>query len=78
MRAFLVDEDWPELRAYVAASAQPGDVIGLPLDGARWGLKRYRWDTHGFATVIQAPLAALDRSLTWRRTPAGGAAAPRR
>ncbi|HXQ46488.1 MAG TPA: VanW family protein [Caulobacteraceae bacterium] len=75
VRAFLVDEDWPELRAYVAASALPGDVIGLPLDGARWGLKRYRWDTHGFATVIQAPLSALDRSLTWRRTPAEG---PRR
>ncbi|HXQ13972.1 MAG TPA: VanW family protein [Caulobacteraceae bacterium] len=71
-RALLVDEDWPEFRAFVAASAEPGDVIGVPLDGARWGLRRYRWDTHGFASVAQAPLAALDRSLTWRRTPAEG------
>jgi hypothetical protein len=71
-RAFLVDEDWPEFRDYVAAAAGPGDAVGLPLDGARWGLKRYRWDTHGFASVVQAPFAALDRSLTWRRTPAEG------
>ena len=71
-RAFLVDEDWPEFRAFVAASAEPGDIIGLPLDGARWGLKRYRWDTQGFASVLQAPVAAVDRSLTWRRTPAEG------
>jgi hypothetical protein len=71
-RAFLVDEDWPEFRAYVAASTEPGDVIGLPLDGARWGLRRYRWETRRFAAVAQAPLAAVDRSLTWRRTPAEG------
>ncbi len=71
-RAFLVDEDWPEFRTFVVAAAEPGDLIGLPLDGSRWGLRRYRWDTHGFAAVLQAPLAAFDRSLTWRRTPAEG------
>ncbi len=71
-RAFLVDEDWPEFRAFVDATAEPGDVIGLPLDGSRWGLRRYRWNTRGFDSVLQAPLAAVDRSLTWRRTPAEG------
>ncbi|HLK24967.1 MAG TPA: VanW family protein [Caulobacteraceae bacterium] len=73
-RAFLVDEDWPEFRAYITSEARAGDAIGLPLDGARWGLRRYRWDTRAFASVMQAPLAALDRSWAWRRTPAEGPA----
>jgi hypothetical protein len=37
-------------------------------------LKRYRWDTQGFADVVQAPMAALDRSIAWRRIPPEGPA----
>ncbi len=72
--AFLVDEDWPEFRAYVAAARRPGDVIALPLDGARLGLKRYRWDTTGFAEVLQSPIAAAERSWAWRSIPPEGPA----
>ncbi|HLI66460.1 MAG TPA: VanW family protein [Caulobacteraceae bacterium] len=72
--AFLVDEDWPEFRSHVASAQAAGDLIGLPLDGARLGLKRYRWDTQGFADVVQAPMAALERSIAWRRIPPEGPA----
>ena len=65
--AYLVDEAWPEFTAHVARAAQPRDVLAIPLDGRRWHLRRYRWDSSGFGTHIDAPLAALWRSVAVRR-----------
>jgi hypothetical protein len=72
--AYLVDENWPEFRDYVASVHGPNDVFGLPFDGARWHVSRYRWDTAGFAQVGSAPIQALLRALGMRQLPAQGAA----
>jgi hypothetical protein len=65
--AYLLDECWPEFRAYVRRSRRPSDAIGIPLDGSRWRLARYRWDVGGFGKVATAPLAALTRAVAVRR-----------
>jgi hypothetical protein len=72
--AFLVDENWPELQEYVGHMHRSGDVLGLPLDGARWRLPRYRWQRPGFAQVGAAPLQTLRRAIAVRRAPAQGSA----
>jgi hypothetical protein len=64
--AYLLDECWPEFRAYVGRSRQAGDVLGIPLDGSRWRLARYRWDVGGFGKIVTAPLATLARTLAVR------------
>jgi hypothetical protein len=69
--AFLVDENWPEFRDYVAQHRATDDVLALPLDGARWKAPRYAWDTQGFGKVIPATLTALWRSLALRRAKDG-------
>ena len=65
-RVFLVDEAWPEIRAYVRGARQTGDRLGLPLDGARWNAARYGWETDGFAAVHDAAIDALRRTLALR------------
>ncbi len=72
--AYLVDENWPEFRAFVAAWRQSHDVLGLPLAGGRWRLPRYDWPTDGFDRVAAAPLQAVARAVAVRRAPAQGAA----
>jgi hypothetical protein len=72
--AFLVDENWPEFREFVAASRRSRDVLGLPLAGGRWRLTRYTWPTDGFDRVGAASLQSLARAWTVRRAPAQGAA----
>lgn len=64
--AFLVDENWPEFRAYVAAARTADDVLALPLDGGRWKVARYAWPTDGFARVYAASLTAVMRSARLR------------
>jgi len=71
--AYLVDENWPEFREFIGARRQPRDVLGLPLDGGRWRLPRYRWDTSGFVRVETATFRAFRRALAMRRLPAQGA-----
>ena len=65
--AYLLDECWPEFRDYVRDTRDAGDVLGIALDGTRFGLARYAWDTHGFGQVVTAPLAAAARALALRR-----------
>jgi hypothetical protein len=72
--AFLVDENWPEFQDYVTASRQPDDILGLPLDGARWHLARYAWPTRDFAHIGTALVPALQRAVSIRRAPIQGAA----
>jgi hypothetical protein len=69
--AFLVDEAWPEFRAYVAAARRPRDLLGIPLDGRRWNRPRYGWETEGFATVEAATWATLSRAFLARRASRG-------
>jgi len=64
--AFLVDENWSEFRDYVACARTAEDILGLPLDGARFGLTRYRWATDGFDRVGAASVAAVRRALAIR------------
>jgi glycosyltransferase involved in cell wall biosynthesis len=64
--AFVVDENWPEFRAYVTRTRKDDGVLALPLDGARWRTQRYAWKTGGFARVEAATAAALARSLALR------------
>jgi hypothetical protein len=72
--AYLVDENWPEFQAYIGQHGVPVDVLGLPLDGARWRLPRYRWDIPGLPRSGSAMFAALARTIALRRAPAQGAA----
>ncbi len=64
--AFLVDENWGEFKDYVAHTRTNKDVLGMPLDGARWRLARYRWATEGFDRVGAASVAAVRRALAIR------------
>jgi hypothetical protein len=72
--AFLVDENWPEFQDYIGMSRRSGDTLGLPIDGRRWHLPRYRWTTEEFARVETASLQTLARTLAIRRAPPQGAA----
>jgi hypothetical protein len=65
--AFLVDEAWPEFRAYVRERRAQGDLLGIPLDGKRWNRPRYAWETEGFAAVVAATPAALWHAFRARR-----------
>jgi VanW like protein/Glycosyl transferases group 1 len=72
--AFLLDEAWPEFSEYVGHKKQSPDVLGIPLDGTRWRIARYRWDISGFAKVSTATFATLSRSFTTRKLAAQGPA----
>lgn len=72
--AYLVDENWPEFQDYVAGVHHPEDVLGRPIDGARWRLPRYDWRVRGFARAGAAPIQSLRRMIEMRRAPAQGPA----
>jgi hypothetical protein len=71
--AYLVDENWPEFQAYIGRRGVPDDELGLPLDGARWRLSRYRWEIPGRPCSASATFATLARMIAIRRAPAQGA-----
>lgn len=75
--AYLVDEYWPELDAYILASKQDHDLLSLPLDGVRFGRAGYAWSTAAFRHVRQRPLLTLIRSYHSRKLAAQGAARQR-
>ncbi|HVF10645.1 MAG TPA: VanW family protein [Abditibacteriaceae bacterium] len=72
--AYLMDERWPEFERYVAAQRTKNDVLGIPLDGARWRQPRYTWSTSGYARVVTATTQTVARSITTRRLGQYGAA----
>ncbi len=71
--AWLVDAWWPEFDRYLREHRQAADSLFLPLDGRRFRLRAYRWETEGFAGVRQAPWETLRRSWRSRRLAAQGA-----
>jgi hypothetical protein len=73
--AFLVDANWPEFRDCVSRTMKHGDALALPLDGVRWRIGRYGWDTSGFCFVTTASVATLMRGAALRLAQDG---APRR
>jgi hypothetical protein len=77
VRMFLVDEAWPEFRAYVAAERQPQDRLGCPLGRRAFAAARYDWSLDGFERVNAAPVTAIRRSIAVRAA-ARQAAAVRR
>jgi hypothetical protein len=64
--AFLLDEAWPEFRAYVRERRAKADLLGIPLDGKRWNRPRYGWETEGFAAVVDAAPVTLWHALKAR------------
>jgi len=70
--AFLLDEAWPEFRAYVAQRRARNDRIGIPLDGSRWGKPRYAWPLEGFDRPVTATAASLLHALRARRATGNG------
>ena len=72
--AFLVDAFWPEFDSFIARRRTARDTICLPIDGRRWNRPQYGWSTEGFAKIVTAPLATLQRSWSSRRMAAQGAA----
>lgn len=74
--AFLVDANWPEFRAYVARAKKAGDVLGLPLNGARWGFHRYAWDTTDDARVVTSSMVTLTRAVALRLAKQGSRRRP--
>lgn len=71
--AYLLDECTPEFRDYVRATHTKDDVLGIPIDGARFRAPRYAWDTAGFSRIGSATAATLWRSFTSRRLKEQGA-----
>jgi hypothetical protein len=65
--AFLLDDAWPEFRAYVRERRSRSDLLGIPLDAKRWNRARYGWETAGFAAVATATPAALWHAVRARR-----------
>jgi len=72
--AYLVDENWPEFQSYIAERCLPDDELGVPLDGARWGLRRYAWDIPYLWCSRSATLQTVARAIAIRRAPAQGPA----
>jgi hypothetical protein len=70
--AFLLDEAWPEFRAYVEQRRAQGDRIGIPVDGNRWNKPRYAWSTEGFDRPVTATVTSLIHSLRARRHTGNG------
>jgi hypothetical protein len=64
--AFVVDEFWPELAAFVAQERRPDDVI--------CAASLRRWSGAGFSAAFEARWPGAMRSLGWRLTPPQGAA----
>ena len=77
LQAFLVDEAWPEFRAYVAAAREDGARLGRPFAGGRFGLGRYDWTIDGFERPTNASVAALRRTLALRSAGRNGSRARR-
>jgi VanW like protein/Glycosyl transferases group 1 len=72
--AYLVDENWPEFQAYIAKRCGPDDALGVPVDGGRWHLPRYRWHLPGVSVAKSAMFPTLARAIAIRRAPAQGPA----
>lgn len=60
--AFVLEECWPELAHWVAATKRRDDVLLLPLARGR-----YAWETAGFSAVHTAALHTLLRALEARK-----------
>lgn len=75
--AYLLDNAWPEYRAYVAEQYAANDTLAIPIDGERWQKPQYAWPTSGFAAVHTATLATLVRAMQSRRLSSHGAARQR-
>jgi hypothetical protein len=71
--AFLLDEAWPEFRAYVDQRRAQGDRIGIPLDGNRWNKPRYAWPTEGFDRPVTATAASFFHAFRARHATGNGA-----
>ncbi len=72
--AFMLDGATPEFQAYLKRERHDGDALAIPIDGQRWRLKRYGWNTDGFGAVYSAPLVTLKRSIESRHLADQGAA----
>jgi hypothetical protein len=72
--AWLLDAWQAEHDQYLRELRQNSDLLFVPLDSERREFGPYRWNSRGFARVIEAPLFVLERSWRSRRLAAQGAA----
>ncbi len=75
--AYLVDEYWPEYDRTISAQKRSRDVLGIPLDGRRFGKPNYRWNVAGFARTRESRWVAALRSMASRWLGEQGAARQR-
>ncbi len=75
--AFVVDGATPELVAHLRSIRRPADRVLAPLDGALWGVDRYRWEEGGRVAGDGATRATLAGALRIRRAARRGPAAVR-
>ena len=77
--AWLLDEVWPEFDRWLGTQARPGDLLALPLDGARRRCPAYAWSAARLpgVRVIEHPALTLARGLGTRWLSAQGAARQR-
>jgi hypothetical protein len=71
--AWLIDVYWPEFDAYISKTRRCEDWLFLPMDGRRFRLGSYRWNTEGFKQLRQAPWEVIKRSVISRRLSGQGA-----
>ncbi len=65
--AFLVDAYSPEMALYLEACRTAADHLLLPLNGTKWRMARYAWETNGYARVGEARHETLCRAVAARR-----------
>lgn len=73
LTAWLVDAWTPEFNLYLESEHAGGDWLFVPLDGKRYRLRNYRWNSANFQSVRQAPWEVVVRSILSRRLAAQGA-----
>jgi hypothetical protein len=73
---WALDEYWPEFQFYLNEIIGIDDIAAIPINGARFKLPRYAWNTNISPHRVAAPLPTLARAVV-ARFHAGNAAALR-
>lgn len=76
-RVWLLDAAWPEFIEWMQGEIQPDDRVLQPIDGLRFGLKRYAWPQPRHRHLTQFPIHTIARAIRARRYAQQGAARQR-
>ncbi len=64
---WLLDEKWPEFENWFRENVKTGDTVFTPMDGQRFGLKQYSWQTEVAVKNKFATIATLIRSRSLKK-----------